>query len=329
MLVLTQSNVRAAIGMAEAMELVELALVEHAAGRTDIPLRIRLNVPEAHARCLFMPGYLPGLRSLGQKIIVEFPGNDALGLPVVTGLFTLLDERTGLALAVMDALYLTVLRTGAVTGAALKRLAPRGARTAALLGPGGQAPGQLQALHAVLPGLQDVRVWGRRRERAEALVRQAGEQGVSLPLRVVDKAEAAVRGAEIVIASTSAHQPVVEDAWVGPGALVCAIGAPGPDMQEVASGVVGRADKVVADTRAGVLAASGELLRPIAQGLLDPARVWDLGAVIAGERPGREREDELIFFKSTGFAALDLAVGKEVVRRARAAGLGVDVDLLG
>jgi ornithine cyclodeaminase len=132
----------------------------------------------------------------------------------------------------------------------------------------------------------------------------------------------------VVIAATSAREPIVLDTWVAPGALVCAIGSYAPNAHEVESAVVGRAGRVVADSRAGVLASSGELLIPIAEGLLDAERVVDVGAIVAGEQAGRQRDDELIFFKSAGFAVLDLAVGKAVADRAAAAGVGVTVDLL-
>ncbi len=137
-----------------------------------------------------------------------------------------------------------------------------------------------------------------------------------------------MRGADVVVAATAARDPVVDDAWVSPGALVCALGSYTPEAHEVDSATVGRAAKVVADSRASVLASSGELLIPIAAGLLAAERVVELGAVVAGEQPGRESDAELIFFKSAGFAALDLAVGKAVAERAAAAGLGVEVDLL-
>jgi ornithine cyclodeaminase len=329
MLVLTQSDVRALVSMREAIEIVTAAVVENAAGRADVPTRTYLRVPERDAGCLFMPGYLPALGSLGQKIIVEFPRNAEQGLPAVSGIFTLLDEQTGLAVAVMDAGYLTVLRTAAVIGVGLRHLAPSGPRAAALLGTGGQARGQLQALGEVLPSLEEVRLWGRRRPTAEALAGEAPELGVGLPLHVVETAEEAVQGADVVIAATAAREPVVRDAWVAPGALVCALGAYTPDAHEVDSATVGRAAKVVADSRASALASSGELLIPIGEGLLSAERVADLGSIVAGEQPGRESDDELIFFKSAGFAVLDLAVGKAVADRAAAAGRGLQVDLLG
>ncbi len=329
MLILNQSQVRATMGMRETIPVVARACAEYAAGRADIPLRTHLALTDRGGITLWMPGYLPGFRALGNKIIAEFPANDARGLPVLTGVFTLLDDETGLALGVMDALHLTNLRTAGLTGVAAQRLAPPGSRVAAVLGTGGLAPAQVWALSEALP-LSEIRVWGRRPERARAVAEQVQRDGWAGAAQVhpVDDAEQAVRGADVVVTATSARTPILEAEWVREGALVCAMGSHDPQMQELPTALVARAQKVFADSREGVLGRAGDVLIPIEAGVLSRETVWELGHLVSGDRPGRERADETILFKSCGFAALDLAVGSEVYRQARSAHVGFEVDLL-
>lgn len=327
MLILTQSQVRSALGMPEAIDIVERACIEYSAGRADIPLRTSVTVPDQSGVCLFMPGYLPGLGSLGQKIVALFPGNPGKELPVLSGLFILLDAETGLPAAVMDALYLTALRTGALTGVACRHLARHDARRAALLGTGGQAFGQLSGVVQSLD-LEEMVVWGRHIERAEALVKEGEQQGWQVRLGVAATAEEAVRGADMVVTVTSSREPIIQSGWLKSGALICGIGSHSPTAREIDEETVARADKIVADSLTGVLNEAGDILIPLEHGRISREQVLELGRVAGGQHPGRERDDELIVFKSCGFAALDLATGLEVARRAQRQGLGTEIDIL-
>ena len=329
MLVLTEADVRAASDLPMAIERVRATLADHSAGRTDTPVRAEIRIPERGVLGLFMPSHVPNAGALGAKVIAEFPSNRDHGLPVLTGSLSLLDYETGLVDTLMAATHLTNLRTGALTAVAAAALAPAGSRTAAVLGTGGLAPLQALALAQVLD-LEEIRVWGRRRERAgEVLeaVTSAGARGEP-DVMVAPTAREAIADADVVVTATSAHTPIVEPGWVVPTALVCAVGSNAPGMQELPSRLVGEAHRVVVDSRAGVVERAGDIVVPIAEGLLDPGAIEELGEVVSAPgAAGRRRGDGVVVFKSCGFAALDIALAAEIRERARSLGRGLEVDL--
>lgn len=326
--VLAESDIRASIGMREALPVITRALEEYAASRADSPLRAEIRLPDQGVLALFMPAHVPAFEALGHKLIAEFRANEQRGLPVLTGSLVLLDYETGLVSALMGATYLTNLRTGALSGVAATQLAPPDSRVGTVLGTGGLSAAQAWALSEALE-LEEVRIWGRRPEKA----RQVVEQIAQLPLRgqprvhAVDDAKAAVEGSDVVVTATSASSPIVEDEWITGPTLVCAMGSNAPTMQELPTALMARADRVVVDSRSGVMGRSGDVVHAVEAGVLDPDTVEELSAVVAGQRPSRRDADELIVFKSCGFAALDMALGAETYRLARQRGLGQVVEL--
>ncbi|HJY31662.1 MAG TPA: ornithine cyclodeaminase, partial [Actinomycetota bacterium] len=204
---LSQEDVVAAGGLdvAATIDVVEEALRLHAEGDTRLPSKSallwsdELGSEEKDGRIMAMPAYVGGsVRLVGLKWIPSVPSNPSRGLPRGIGLIVLTDPRTGLPVAVMDGTVVSAVRTGAVTGVTARRLARPGARVAAILGAGVQAATQLSALEAVLPRLQEVRVWDIAPERAEAFRRRSD---AVVP---VVNAEEACRGADVIVAATMA-----------------------------------------------------------------------------------------------------------------------------
>lgn len=320
--VLTEADVRSCLRMPDAVDAVDRGLEAIRAGRVDAPLRNEIRVPEEHILALFMPGRLGDLGALGQKTVTEFPANADRALPVLTASMVMHDPETGLVRALLAATHLTNVRTAALTAAAARRLAPAQPTTAALVGTGGLAAAQVEAL-ALDPSITEVRVAGRRPERARAVAEQCAGLRPGLDVIATEEVREAVVGADVIATATSARTPVLEDDWVAPHALICAMGSNAPDMQELPSALLARASRVVADTTAGVVERSGDIVIPVRDGLLDPARVEELceAATRAPEAPGP------VVFKSCGFAAADLAIAAEVVSAAEAQGLGTTVEL--
>ena len=155
--------------MKDCLKDVEEAFRAHQEGKTDTPVRIALSAGTGEAATLYMPSFVEPADSMGIKIVSVFPDNPQRGRPAIQGITLLTDAETGEHLAVMDATYLTVLRTGAISGVAAKHLARKDARVCALLGAGAQAVGQIQAVMEVRD-LAEIRLWNRTREKAERLV---------------------------------------------------------------------------------------------------------------------------------------------------------------
>lgn len=326
--VLSRADVRQAVTMAEAIEAVQAAYVQLSQGEARAPVRLPVDVPEHEGVILYMPAYLPRSGGLGAKIVTVFPHNPQAGLPTIHALVVVNDARTGAPTAVMEAGYLTALRTGAAAGVATRLLARPEARTAAIIGAGVQGRTQLEAIAAVRD-IEHAWVYDTDRSAAERFAAEMAARGGRIPgdIRVAHTAAEAVCDADIISTATTSRRPVFADADLRPGAHINGIGSFTPEMQEIPPETVGRA-RIVVDNVAACLAEAGDLIIPLQQGLIRRDDIaTEIGHVAAGMRPGRSSPDEVTFFKSVGNAVQDVAVAQLVLARAAALGLGVEVDL--
>lgn len=317
---LTRDDVRAAVGMKDAIAAMGEAFAQLSTGRADVPLRHQLRTRGGIT--LLMPAYLRDTADLGLKVVSVNEGNAARGLPVVNAVVLVLDPDTGLPLALMDGTWLTALRTGAASGLATRLLAREDATIVALFGAGVQARTQLEAVRAVRP-IREVRIVSR---TAAAARRLAAELDGVTP-RVMDDAAEAVRGAHIVITATTSTAPVFPGAALEPGTHVNAIGAYTPEMRELDDDAV-RSAVLIVDSREAALSEPGDIVIPIRSGAITPSHIRaELGEVAAGTRPGRTSADEITVFKSVGSAVQDVVVARLVLRAAESRGLGTLVEL--
>jgi ornithine cyclodeaminase len=328
-LVLSHSDVLAALPPQACAEAMAAVLAEHARGGSFMPLRSVMAPPGAAGFLGLMPGWRgrqPGSAAVfSLKAVCIVPGNPARGLDAHQGLVTLFDGETGQPRAIMDASAITAIRTAAVTAVATRVLARPDARTLAILGAGTQARAHLAALLPVREFAQ-VRVYSPTEEHAHALVGQAGD--TSAELRVAATAQDAVRGADIVVTATSSPEPVLCRGWLEPGAHVNAVGASTPRARELDTATVA-ASSLFCDSRESLRHEAGEFQLAVAEGLIageEHVRA-ELGEVLAGMAPGRCDDGELTLFRSLGLAVEDLAAAESAVAAARAAGLGTEVDL--
>jgi ornithine cyclodeaminase/alanine dehydrogenase-like protein (mu-crystallin family) len=297
------------VTMAEAIGAVREALVELSSGRAVVPARTSLEVPGRRTTALVMPAYLPRTGRLGVKLISLCEDNPAKGLPLAQAVTILMDAGDGTPLAVLDAAYLTAVRTGAAAGVATDVLARRDARVAAIFGAGVQGRTQLEAVAAVRP-LRKAFVFDVDPRAAAAFAR---EMGGKLTLDVEPASSpAALREADIVSTATTSAAPVFADGDLKPGVHINAIGSYKPHVREVPGETVRRA-AVFVDERRSALEEAGDLIIPIREGLIGEGHVRaEIGEVLAGLKPGRSSDDEVTLFKSVGNAVLDLAVAAMV-----------------
>jgi alanine dehydrogenase len=307
-------DVREALPMRAAIGAMREAFVALGEGRVNMPVRIQLPTPAGVT--LFMPAYINdgAAGQLGQKIVSVYLGNRARNLPVIHAIVTVVDAVTGQPAAILDGTYLTALRTGAVSGLATDLLAQDDARVLTIIGAGGQARCQIEAVCAVRP-IDMVNIISR---GASASALAAELQAADASRRYVDanaSREAAIRTADVLVTSTGSAAPLFDGAWVKAGAHVNAIGAYRQDMREVDAVLLNRAD-VFVDHRESALAEAGDLVIP------DAAGEWSLGAVrgeLGDVLLGRVAVDRtrLSFFKSCGLAVEDIAAASAIVRNAR------------
>jgi alanine dehydrogenase len=325
-LLLPGKEIRDLISMREAIKAVEEGFREKALGRVQMPPKIYLEFREYDGDLRAMPCYIEGRRVAAVKLVNSHPRNLEQGLPTVVATTLLFDPATGLPRAVIDATWLTGLRTGAAGGVAAKWMARPDARIVGLIGAGVQARFQLEALSGVLE-LEEVRVCDLRREVARRLAQEMGERLKGVRFRVVDRDEEAVRGVDLLVTTTPSRRPVVMREWVSPGLHINAIGADAPGKQELDPAILRDARVVVDDMEQACH--SGEVNVPLREGRLKREDIYgELGELVVGQKAGRAGPDEITVFDSTGLAVQDLVVAELVFNRALKEGRGVEVDLL-
>jgi alanine dehydrogenase len=322
---LTEHHVASLLPPGDLIAAMETALAQFSAGEVQQPVRTVLSVGPQKAYFGVMPAYVTAPPQMGAKLVTVFGDNHARGLPSHLATILLFDPDTGALVSVMDGRYITEARTAAVSAVSAKALARPEASRLAILGSGVQARSHLEAL-AEVRALADVRVWSpQARSRERFVTEMAGR--VAVPVRACDSAEAAVRGADIVVLVTSSPTPVVDDAWVAPGAHVISVGACRPDQREMAPDLVARG-RLVVDSRAAALVEAGDVVQGIREGRFDASHVaGELGEVLLGRISGRRSDAEVTIFKSLGMAVEDVAAADLVYRRAEDSGAGTVLEL--
>jgi ornithine cyclodeaminase len=275
----------------------------------EVPLRHHHTVatPEGIAgTLLLMPAWRTG-GALGVKCVTVFPGNQAKGLASVLGVYLLLDATTGQPRAVLDGVTLTLRRTAAASALAARYLARTDARRLVLVGAGALSA-HLARAHATVRPIDDVVVWNRTPERAQAVARELAAEG--LKASATTELEAAVRTADLVSCATMSATPVVRGAWLKPGAHLDLVGGYTPTMRETDDEAIRRA-RVYVDTRAGAGKEAGDIVQPLRAGVLTEAQIaGDLFELARGQAQGRRSAEEITLFKSVGTAIEDLAAAE-------------------
>ena len=306
---LSESDVRAVLPMPDLIECMQSALVAFSAGDVRQPVRTVIEAPGGFFGT--MPAYLGSSPAMGAKLVTVFHGNPSRGLPSHLATILLLDPETGALRAVLDGRYITEARTAAVSAVAARYLARENACTLAILGSGVQARSHLEALSLVRK-FKDVRCWSPTAANAAKFAIESKPH----PVRVVDSAEAAVRGADVIALVTASPEPVVQDAWISPGTCIVAVGACRPNQREMDSAIVARA-RLIVDSRAAALREAGDILLPIQEGRFDENHIAaELGQVASSPALGRRTPDEITVFKSLGLAVEDVAAADLAYRRA-------------
>lgn len=324
MRILSGGDLERVLNPADVIHAVEGAFREHAVGRSAALPRAVLPMGSG-GFFLSMVGTLPRQRALGTKLISVVPKNRGRGLPTVHASYLLTDPESGVPLALMEAGFLTAIRTGAASALAARFLARKDSARVACFGAGIQARYQLLCLQAVRP-LASVIVVGRDPGRAQAFA-EAMTREMGVPVTASRDRRAAVAGADLVTCATTSPTPVFDGRDVRPGTHVDAVGAFRANTREVDTGLVRRAH-VVVDTYEGAWEEAGDLLIPIKAGAISRRHVRaELAELVSRRKRGRPSRDAITFFKSVGFALEDTATARLAYDRAVAGNIGTEVTL--
>jgi len=312
---LSEAEVRELLDLDELVDALSAAHRDLSAGDASMPPRIAAMVQERQGLLGVMPAYLPSA-GLACKLVTLFPQN--IDRHTHQAVIVVFDPENGTPLAVMDGTYITATRTAAGSALATRLLAREDAEVLALLGTGVQARSHARALPRVR-AFSEIRVAGRDRSRAEALAEEIGPHA-----RAVSSYEEAIRGSDVVAATTHATEPIVRREWLSPGVHVNSVGL-NPSGREVDEQTVADALLVV-ESRESALApppaGAPELVG------VSPADVHaELGELVAGTKPGRSSQDEITLYKSVGVAVQDVAAAALVLAAAKERSVGRAIEL--
>ena len=317
---LTEVEIRGLIGPVDALAAVREAFAAFAEGRATLPGVIGMEFHDHNGEVHIKGAYLHGTPYWSIKAATGFYDNPVLGLPMLGGLSLVFSATTGLLdTLLLDNGYLTELRTGAAGALAADLLAKREIEQALIVGAGGQARYQLEALLGIRQPRR-VDVHARRREAAETYAAEMRER-LGIEIGIAPDLREAVSAADLIVTATSSRAPLIEAAWLQPGVHITAMGSDFPGKQELAVEVLTRADLVAAD-HPPQGATQGEIHHAIAAGQLRLEEIVPLGAIATGRAPGRERDDQITVADLTGLGIQDAALANAVVTLARQRGIG-------
>lgn len=320
MLYFSENDIRSRVTMSDVIEAVKKAFSMAEKGEINTPLRT--VIPAKNGSLLFMPACSEAINMAVLKTVGVFPANAAEGRSTTPAEVQLIDAATGYTLAMMDGTYVTRQRTGAASGAAFEVLGKKNCRKGALIGTGGQAEAQLEAM-LTARSLAEVSIFSPNREKCAAFTEKMRAKFADKGVSVLHAATAdeCVTDADLIITVTTSETPVFDGSLVKKGATVSCVGTYEPNKHEIDPALVARADKIFCDSVDAVLSESGDLLIPLREGLITADDIrGGLGEVINGTLTGRESEDEIIVFETVGIAAQDLTTAAMIYEKLSAAG---------
>jgi alanine dehydrogenase len=322
-LVLTRGDVQHFVSLTDCIAAVEHAFRMHGEEKTQAPGMMGIHSSEGgfHIKA----GILQLAHNyFAAKVNANFPSNpQRFNLPTIQGVIVLCDAQNGCPLAVLDSMEITALRTAAATAVAVRYLARKDSKVVTICGCGAQGSVQLQAIAQVLK-LERAFAYDIEDERASHFAREWSNK-LGFPVQLTKDLTHATRQSDVCVTCTSSRQPFLRREHIRPGTFIAAVGADNPEKQELAPELM-VGNKVVVDVL-DQCAESGDLHHALRAGVVRRSDVHaELGKVVAGTKPGRALNDEIIVFDSTGMALQDVAVAAIVYEKAAQAGFERTVE---
>ena len=325
-LILGRSDMIGLLTPSEYNDRVEHAYRMHGLGKVYMEPKGHIVLSKYRGEFEVMPSYIEEPEAVACKWVSIREDNAQYDLPAVFSILIYTHPETGFPLAICDGSHHTLMRTGASAAVSAKWLARKDSRVLAILGAGSVGVGSLLTCDPVFPW-EEVRIWSRSQASVDRYL--AGVRGQVPHLRLVGTtdAEAAVRGADVIVTGTHAREPLVMDDWLKPGAHIAALGADLEGEQELDPKILQRARVFVDDIRQ--CRHDGEINVPLREGLISEADIaGEIGKVVCGELEGRQTYDQVTVFDSTGIALQDSATVPLEVERAYAAGVGIEKKMI-
>jgi alanine dehydrogenase len=325
-LILSRSDMMGLLTPSEYNDCVEHAYRMHGLGRVYMEPKGHIVLDRYKGEWEVMPSYIEEPEAAACKWVSIREENAKYELPAVFSILIYTHPETGFPLAICDGSFHTLMRTGSSAAVSAKWLARPDSKVLAIFGTGSVGQGTLATCDPVFEW-EEVRIWSRTQESVDRFL--AGETPKYPHLRLLGTtdAETASRGADVIVTGTHARSPLVDDGWVSPGTHIAALGADLKGEQELDPRILQRARVFVDDIRQ--CREDGEINVPLAEGLITEEDVaGEIGRVIAGLLDGRQSDDQVTVFDSTGIALQDSATVPLEYERAVAAGVGVEKKMI-
>jgi len=301
-LFLNEDNVKQLITMPLALEQVERALRDRALGKaTDLP---RARIQTAAGIQHMLQAAAPELGYIGFKYYFS---------------------ASGKLEAIVEAVWLGMMRTGAASGVASKVLANPGATMLAQIGAGFQGMGQLEAVVTAL-NIREARVYARTRDKLEAWCKKMGDK-LGIPVLPAHSAPEAIAGAQVVNIMTKSTTPVIDGDWLEPGQHVNAAGSNALSRREIDAKAVSRATLIAVDSRGTARNECGDLIAAVETGKFSWDVLPEIGEILTGRTPGRRHQDDITLYESHGMGIQDIYTAAKLVELARARKVGTELPM--
>jgi alanine dehydrogenase len=319
---LTRPDVEQVLTMDETIAVMEDAFRAHGEGKVVQPSPVRIHVGKHEGRLTARAAYIEPMDAVGLKFTGGYYANPRkFGLPSILGVIILVDAKSGAPLAVMDASFITGIRTGALGAVAARYLARNDASVVGIIGAGTQGRFQLRGLHAIFD-LEEVRVADMSKRILTSYVNDMrGELGVTV--RAVESGQDAAAGADIIVTCTPSLTPVLRADWVDAGSHINTIGG----KHELDPQIMKLADKIVVDEWAQTKGTQ-DFQTALAAGVISEDDIHgEIGEVVLGAKAGRTSRSEVTLFVTSGLAVEDVAAAARAYERAQARGIGTELTL--
>jgi alanine dehydrogenase len=323
-LLLTREDVVKLLNMKDCMIAVEKAFAELANGTAVLPLRNNIVTPDGLA--LYMPAYLKEMKALACKVVTVYKNNSSQhNLPTTIGKLLLQNPETGEVICIMDAGYLTAVRTGAASGVASKYLARKDKKQiAGIFGAGVQAKMQLWAVSEARD-ISKAIIYDVKYEAAEKFI---DEMSTRLNFEIIHTTSPdEALDADIICTASSSAAPLFDGNKIKPGTHINGIGSHTPNARELDTAAIKRS-KFIGDSRTACFNEAGDIMIPLKEGEINESHFYaELGEIITGKKAGRSNDEEITLFKSNGLAIQDAAAAKMVYDKAVESGVGTEVEM--
>jgi alanine dehydrogenase len=325
-LILGRADMIGLLTPAEYNDRVEHAFRMHGLGRVYMEPKGHIVLDRYPGEWEVMPSYIEEPEAAACKWVSIREDNAKYGLPAVFSILVYTHPETGFPLAICDGSHHTLMRTGASAAVSAKWLARSDSTVLAIAGTGSVAKGTLATCDAIFP-FREVRIWSRTTESLDRFMADEQPLYPHLELKPSTDLEQVVRGADVVVTGTHARGWIVDNRWIEPGTHLAALGADLEGEQELDPRILQRARVFVDDIRQ--CRTDGEINVPLRAGLISEEDIaGEIGKVICGELEGRQSDDQVTVFDSTGIALQDSATVPLEYERARAAGVGIEKKMI-